>query len=201
MPYTVDQIEAAGGYSILYADPPWSYNDAGCSGAAAKEYKTMGTGAIAQLPIARLAAKDSVMFMWGTYPKIADLLELLPAWGFTFKSIAFQWIKLRGQHVDGSGKPFLGLGRWTRGNTEPCFLAVRGKPHRVHAGVSQLVTTVEEDLVVAPLGKHSAKPPEVRDRIVTLMGDLPRLELFARDRTPGWDIFGNEVESDIVLTP
>jgi N6-adenosine-specific RNA methylase IME4 len=196
---TLDEIEAAGGYPILYADPPWSYDDDKCGGGVGKEYKTMATTAIGDLPIARLAAKDAVLFIWGTYPKIADLLALIPRWGFTYKSIAFQWVKTRGSHEDGSGKPFLGLGRWTRGNTEPCFLAVRGKPHRVHQGVRQLVITPDEDLVIAPLGKHSAKPPEVRDRIVTLMGDLPRIELFAREKVPGWDAFGNEIESDVTL--
>lgn len=189
---TLEQIEAAGGYQILYADPPWSYQDASCSGGVGKEYKTMATTAIGNLPVSRLAAPDAVLFIWATYPKIADMFDLLPRWGFTFKSIAFQWIKTRGAFPDGSAKPFLGLGRWTRGNTEPCFLAVRGKPKRISCGVSQLITTLEEDLVVAPVGRHSAKPPEVRDRIVTLMGDLPRIELFARDRTPGWDVWGND---------
>ena len=196
---TIDQVEAAGGYPIIYADPPWSYKDDRCGGGVAKEYATMPTTAICDLPIARLAAKDAVLFLWGTYPKIADMLELLPHWGFEYKSIAFQWIKTRGKFDDGSGKPFLGLGRWTRGNTEPCFLAVRGKPKRIHQGVRQLVTTLEEDLVIAEVGRHSAKPAEVRDRIVTLMGDLPRIELFARERVSGWDCWGNECDSTLEM--
>lgn len=188
-----------GGYQIVYADPPWAYNDAGCRGAAQKEYSTMDTRSIGEIPVGSICAPDAVMFIWATYPKIEDLFPLLAAWGFTYKSIAFQWVKTRGEHPDGSLKTFMGLGRWTRGNTEPCFLAVRGKPHRVSAGVRQLITTLEEDLIVAPVGRHSAKPSETRDRIVTLMGDLPRIELFARTRTPGWDVWGNEVESDVTL--
>ncbi len=202
MTATIAQVQACGGYQIIYADPPWSYNDSGCIGAAAKEYETMDTRSIADLPIGDIAAKDAVMFMWGTYPKIADLLELIPRWGFTYKSIAFQWVKTKGKHPDGTDKAFFGLGRWTRGNTEPCFLATRGKPTRLSASVSQLVTTLDEDLVIAPVGRHSAKPPEVRDRIVKLMGDLPRIELFARERTPGWDVWGNDPElgaPDVIL--
>lgn len=199
MTYSVDQVRAAGGYSIILADPPWSYNDAGCRGAAEPHYATMDTRAIGDLPVGEIAAKDAVLFLWATYPKIADMLDLIPRWGFTFKSIAFQWLKTRGKQADGSDKPFFGLGRWTRGNTEPCFLAVRGKPARVSAGVSQIIHTLDEDLVVAPVGRHSAKPPEVRDRIVTLMGDLPRIELFARERVDGWDAWGNEIVSDVVL--
>lgn len=205
---TVEQVQEAGGYPILYADPPWSYNDAGCNGgvgatsAGVNHYETMKTVAIADLPVARIAARDAVMFIWGTYPKIADVLELIPRWGFTYKSIAFQWLKTRGKRDDGSDKPFFGLGRWTRGNTEPCFLAVRGKPKRISAGVSQLIETIEEDLVVAPVSRHSEKPAEVRTRIVTLIGDLPRIELFARQRVPGWDAWGDDPAlggSDVVL--
>jgi N6-adenosine-specific RNA methylase IME4 len=160
----------------------------------------MGFEQIASLPVADIAARDAVMFIWGTHPKLADVLALIPRWGFVYKSIAFMWVKTRGSYSDGSGKPFFGLGRWTRGNTEPCYLAVRGKPSRISAGVSQIVLGVD-DIVVAPVGRHSAKPPEVRQKIVDLMGPLRRIELFARERVPGWDCWGNEVESDVVLFP
>lgn len=110
-----------------------------------------------------------------------EALRLIEAWGFTYKSIAFQWVK---QNRSGKGY-FFGLGRWTRGNTEPCLIAVKGKPKRISASVSQLV--------FSPLRRHSEKPDEVRDRIVELMGDLPRIELFARNTAPGWDSWGNEV--------
>lgn len=201
---TVDEIERAGGYPVIYADPPWTYNDHSCNGGVGKVYKTLSAEAIARLPVARLAGADAVMFLWGTYPKLPEVLALIPRWGFTFKSIAFQWIKTRGVNVDGSGRPFLGLGRWTRGNSEPCFLCVRGKPERISASVSQLIFTAEQggsadDVFVAPVGKHSAKPPETRDKIVQLMGESPRLELFAREKVAGWDCWGNEVPADVVM--
>ena len=107
--------------------------------------------------------------MWATYPKMQEALDLIEAWGFKYKSIAFQWIK---QNRSGNGY-FFGLGRWTRGNTEPCLIAIKGKPKRISAGVGQLV--------FSPLRRHSQKPAEVRDKIVELMGDLPRIELFARE--------------------
>ena len=86
---------------------------------------------------------------------------------------------------------FFGLGRWTRGNTEPCLIAVKGKPKRINNSISQLI--------IEPIGKHSQKPDIVKDKIVSLIGDLPRVELFARQKTDGWDVWGNEVESDIRL--
>ena len=119
---------------------------------------------------------------------LREALKVIEAWGFTYKSIAFQWVK---QNRSGNGY-FFGLGRWTRGNTEPCLLAVKGKPKRISAGVGQLV--------FSPLRKHSQKPDEVRDRIVELMGDLPRIELFARETAPGWDSWGNEVPASSTET-
>lgn len=171
-------------YSIIYADPPWSYSDSGCSGAAAAQYATMSINELKQLPVnpavGGIAADDCVLFMWATYPKMQEALDLIEAWGFKYKSIAFQWIK---QNRSGNGY-FFGLGRWTRGNTEPCLIAIKGKPKRISAGVGQLV--------FSPLRRHSQKPAEVRDKIVELMGDLPRIELFAREAAPGWDAWGNE---------
>lgn len=189
MSWTLAGRTVDGLYPIIYADPPWAYDDAGCNGAAAAHYSTMSTGAIADIPVAQLAAKDAVMFMWATYPKMPDALELIKAWGFTYKSIAFQWLK-----IYKSGKPRFGLGRWTRGNTEPCLLAVKGKPHRVDNAVSQLIFS--EELIVSEIGRHSAKPAETKSRIIRLMGDLPAIELFAREATPGWDCWGNEVIDD-----
>lgn len=169
-------------YSILYADPPWKYADHGCKGAAAFHYPCMSLTDLATLPVPDLAADDCALFLWTTYPMIREALQLMDAWGFTYKTLAFQWVKTYSKSVD---KYFFGLGRWTRGNTEPCFLGVKGKPRRVSAKVSQLI--------VSPVRKHSRKPDEAREKIVELMGDLPRLELFARERVPGWDCWGDEV--------
>lgn len=120
-------------YSIIYADPPWSYSDSGCSGAAAAQYATMSINELKQLPVnpagGGIAADDCVLFMWATYPKMQEALDLIEAWGFKYKSIAFQWIK---QNRSGNGY-FFGLGRWTRGNTEPCLIAIKGKPKRISA--------------------------------------------------------------------
>lgn len=168
-------------YSIIYADPPWSYNDKNCAGAAEKEYNTMSLDKICELPISQIADKNCVLFIWATYPKIDETLKVIEAWGFKYKSIGFQWIKL---NKNGIGCYF-GLGRWTRGNTEPCLIAVKGKPKRISASVSQLV--------FAPITKHSEKPPVVRKKIIELIGDLPRIELFARQQADGWDCWGNEV--------
>lgn len=167
-------------YSIIYADPPWSYNDKSCQGNAAEHYQLMKDEDICGLPGKDIAADDCVLFLWATYPKLQEALDVIKAWGFKYKSIGFQWIK---QNKSGSGY-FFGLGRWTRGNTEPCLIAVKGKPKRMSASVGQLV--------FSPLREHSQKPDVVRDKIVELMGDLPRIELFARTTSPGWDCWGNE---------
>jgi len=168
-------------YSIIYADPPWSYSDKRCKGGVANHYNTMKVSDICDLPVKNIADKDCVLFMWATYPMLKEALQVIEAWEFTYKSIAFQWIK---QNKSGNGY-FFGLGRWTRGNTEPCLIAVKGKPKRISASVGQLV--------FSPLRKHSQKPDEVRDKIIELVGDLPRIELFAREKTPDWDAWGNEV--------
>lgn len=170
-------------YNIIYADPPWTYDDKHCDGNAADQYDTLKLADLCRLPASGIAAKDCVLLMWATYPKIREALFLIDAWGFTYKSIAFQWIK---QNKSGNGY-FFGLGRWTRGNTEPCLLAVKGKPKRISNAVSQLV--------FSPLREHSRKPAEVREHIVTLLGDLPRIELFARETAPGWDCWGYEAHS------
>lgn len=174
-------------YNIIYADPPWRYNDRKCNGACENHYSTMKIEDICKLPIKNIAADDCVLFLWTTYPMLQEAMLLIDSWGFKYKTIGFQWIK---QNKSGNGF-FFGLGRWTRGNTEPCLIAVKGKPKRMANNISQLV--------FSPIGAHSQKPEIVKENIVKLMGDLPRIELFARQKTEGWDVWGNEVESDIEL--
>ena len=171
-------------YNIIYADPPWKYNDKGCQGAAEKIYPTMTIEEMAELPINQISEKDCVLFMWATYPKIQEALDLIEKWGFTYKSIAFQWIK---QNKSGNGY-FFGLGRWTRGNTEPCLIATKGKPKRISTNVGQLI--------FSPLRNHSQKPDEAREKITELVGDLQRIELFARQHAEGWDCWGNEAPEE-----
>ena len=174
-------------YQIIYADPPWRYQDKGCNGNAESHYKTMSLSKICYLPIREIASLDCVLFMWATYPLLPEALTVIQHWGFKYKSIGFQWVKLNKKALT----PFYGLGRWTRGNTEPCLIATKGKPTRIAKNVFQLIQE--------PIRGHSQKPDKVRSEIVRLMGDLSRIELFARQKTDGWDVWGNEVESDINL--
>lgn len=122
--------------------------------------------------------------MWATFPMLREALETIEAWGFKYKTVAFVWIK---QNRSGDGL-FMGLGNWTRSNAEICLLATKGSPKRVGKAVRQTV--------VSPLERHSKKPDEIRDRIVELMGDIPRVELFARQLAPGWDAWGNEIQTE-----
>lgn len=176
-------------YNIIYADPPWNYNDPCNSGkrGAIHKYPTMSIEEIKKLPVRKIAADDSLLFLWVTFPLLQEGLDTIAAWGFKYKTIAFNWIK---QSKTGQSLHW-GMGNWTRANSEICLLGVRGNPKRVSAGV--------HSVVMSPLRKHSQKPDEVRDRIVELAGDLPRIELFARNETEGWHVWGNEVESDILF--
>ena len=136
---------------------------------------------ICDLPVKNLCSDNCVMFLWTTYPMLQEAFKLIESWGFKYKTIGFQWIK---QNKSGNGY-FFGLGRWTRGNSECCLIATKGKPKRINNSVSQLI--------VSPIQSHSKKPDETREKIVEVMGDLSRIELFARQSTKGWDVWGNEV--------
>ncbi len=179
----VDIFDTDKKYNIIYADPPWKYLDSGCNGACEKHYKTMTVNEICDLPIQNITDKDCVLFMWATYPMLKESLNVMDAWGFTYKTIGFQWIK-RNRKSEGY---FFGAGQWTRGNTEACLLAVKGNPHKfkINNGISQIID--------CPVGRHSSKPPIVRDKIIELLGDLTRIELFAREQADGWDCWGDEV--------
>ena len=116
------------------------------------------------------------------FPQLPEALRLIRAWGFTYKSVAFVWLK-KNKKADSW---FYGLGFWTRANAEVCLLATKGHPKRQAADIHQFI--------ISPIEAHSKKPDETRDKIVALMGDRPRVELFARQTPPGWDVWGNEVE-------
>ncbi|MFZ7181469.1 DNA methyltransferase [[Pasteurella] aerogenes] len=168
-------------YSIIYADPPWRYADKKCNGGAEKHYPTMSINDICNLPVKNIANKDAILFMWVTYPMLSEGLKVIDKWGFKYKTIGFQWVKTNRKDRNSF---FFGLGRWTRGNTECCLIATRGKPKRISTNVGQLI--------VEPLTRHSEKPDIVRDKIVQLMGDLPRIELFARTTKEHWHCWGND---------
>ena len=172
---------------MIYADPPWRYSAKRVQGAAEHHYPTMSINELCALPVADLAAPDSALFLWATFPQLPEALRLIHAWGFVYKTVAFVWLKQNRK----AGGWFYGLGFWTRGNAEVCLLATRGRPKRQAANVHQFI--------ISPIREHSRKPDEAREKIVALMGDVPRVELFARQSPPGWDVWGNEVEPSASL--
>lgn len=177
-------------YKCIMADPAWEYrvwSKKGQGRSAENHYPTMKLSDICALPVADLADTDCALFLWVTFPTLEQSFEVLRAWGFTYKTVAFCWCK---QNKKSPGF-FTGLGHYTRANAEICLLAVKGSPKRISKSVRQLI--------VSPIERHSKKPDEVRERIVQLFGDVPRIELFARERAAGWDAWGNETQSDIIL--
>lgn len=176
-------------YSVIYADPPWSYQDkreksstGRICGGASTYYPTMSLDEIKSLPVQSLADDNCLLFMWVTFPNLQEGLDTIAAWGFKYKTLGFSWLKTNKK----AGTPFFGIGSYTRSNCEVCLIGIKGKPKMASRAVSSAL--------LAPVGRHSAKPPEVRERIVKLMGEVPRIELFARESTEGWDCWGNEVE-------
>lgn len=180
----------SGKYAAIYADPAWRFKNWSMKELAVRgekwarrngrsPYSVMDTADICQLPVSNLAARDCVLFLWATYPKLPDALQVMEAWGFTFKSVAFTWVK---KNPKGSGWHF-GLGYWTCGNPEICLLGTRGRPRRVCNSVA--------NLVVSPRRDHSRKPDEVYDRIERLVPG-PYIELFARQTRPGWTSWGDQ---------
>ena len=176
-------------YKIIYADPPWKYNDKlgtnlATMGGYDRYYKGMEIEDICNLSIDNIADKDSILFLWITMPKLEDAFKVIKAWGFTYKTCAFTWIKQNPK----SNTIFKGVGRWVMGNAELVLLATKGKPKRIAMNISQVV--------LAKRGRHSQKPEEVRSRIVKLMGNVPKIELFARTKREGWDCWGNQLPKD-----
>lgn len=175
-------------YQIIYADPPWKYETwtelkteklrRKCGSLC---YPPMTIEDIKKLPISEIADDKCILFLWITMPKLNEVFDVIDSWGFIYKTVAFTWVK---QNPLGSGI-YSGLGHWTLANPELCLLATHKKfPKRI---------SPVKQLVFAPRSKHSKKPDIVRDRIIELVGDLPRIELFARQKVDGWDSWGNEV--------
>jgi N6-adenosine-specific RNA methylase IME4 len=176
-------------YRAIYADPPWHFRVRSPKGegrSATRHYPCMTLDSIRALPIGDLAATDSALFLWATDPMLPQALSVIEAWGFTFKTVAFHWVKSNRT----SGNYFTGMGYWTRANPEQCLLATRGSPKRKAKDVCRLVVSARRE--------HSRKPDEVRSRIERLV-DGPYLELFARQNVPGWAAWGNEVDDPIEL--
>lgn len=177
-------------YNIIYADPPWQYkvwSKKGNGRSAESHYKTLGIKEIVNMKefIKDISADDCVLFIWITYPCLKEAIQVIEEWGFTYKTCGFAWVKRNKK----ANSWFWGMGYWTRANSELCLIATKGKIKRISRKVHQIIDT--------PIEEHSKKPAIVRDRIVELMGDLPKIELFAREKADGWDVWGNEVNSDV----
>lgn len=173
-------------YNIIYADPPWRYSggkgkNSSKWGNSLSSYSCMKLKDLKKISVNTLADENCALFMWVTWPMYAEGLELIQSWGFKYKTCAFVWVK-----TYANNNPYCGMGYWTRSGSEYCLLAFRGELSRVSKSVYQIIES--------PVKKHSEKPEEVKERIIKLLGDLPRIELFARKQTPGWDVWGNETE-------
>jgi len=182
-------------YQIIYADPPWFFSTnygkidkSRLSGfGAGLRYKLMTDNELLNLPISELADNNCALFLWVVNSRIDFGIEVLKKWGFDYKTVAFNWIKVAKQ----SGIPNCRLGHWTLGGSELCLLGMKGYLKPIRRNVRQVIMHHR-------LG-HSVKPPIFREHLVELFGDVPRIELFARQKVEGWDCWGNEVETDIEL--
>ena len=173
------------GFEIIYADPPWSFDNWSEKGEDRnpnQHYDTMGWEEIAALPVGELASRNCACFLWAIDPLLDKAFETLRRWGFRFVTVAFTWAKL---NPSGQGYA-MGTGYYTRANPEICLLGMTGSMPRLDAGVRQLV--------VEPRREHSRKPDRIADDIVRLFGDRPRIELFARTKRSGWEAWGNQVD-------
>lgn len=172
-------------YKIIYADPPWQYrvySKKGQGRSAENHYHTMNIKDIMALPVDKIADKDCILFLWITFPCLKEGIEVMERWGFKYKTCGFNWVKRNKK----KNTYFIGLGFWTRSNSEVCLIGTKGQPKRVSKSVSQICD--------ARIMEHSKKPAEIRERIVELCGELPRVELFARDKVKGWDSLGDEID-------
>lgn len=176
-------------YKIIYADPPWSYrlDRTEKTRWPARHYPTLWIEQLKKMNIVDLADKNCALFIWATFPNLQECLDLIKAWWFEYKTVAFTWVKKN--KVANSW--FWWMGSLTRSNAEICLYAKKWNIKRISAGVHSVIDT--------PIQKHSKKPEEVRKRIIELMGDIPKVELFAREKTEWWDVWWNEVDSDITL--
>lgn len=176
-------------FGAISADPPWrfrTWSETNQNKATSKHYDLMTTEDIMTMPVQDLAAPDCVLFLWAVNPMLPQALEVMEAWGFKFKTVGFTWAKTTTK-TEWSWAPkwHIGLGYWTRANTELCLLGIRGKPKRVSKGVRQLL--------LAPRREHSRKPDLFFQEVERLV-DGPYLDLFSREARPGWSAWGNETE-------
>ena len=205
--------------NIIYADPPWKYQQTVKNGVLKRKdgtliYPSMSIKELKTLPVERICKEDAALFLWATMPLLQEALDVIKAWGFTYKTCFVNWVKTTKQ----GDRPAFGVGYYTRSNAELCLVAVKGKiasykrllPGEQERGASKMSSIVHQEdgscptnflalldqsstpVVMTPRREHSRKPACVRDMIVRLLGDIPRVELFAREQTPGWQTLGNQ---------
>lgn len=187
-------IPPAGGFDVILADPPWpmATNSAAKPGRnVRRHYPTMSLADIAAMPVRDIVARDAVLFMWITGPflVLGAHIPIMKAWGFTPSASGFVWVKTnkRAPAAFTERDLFMGGGFTTRKNAEFCLIGKRGRSLRGDAGVPEVI--------IAPVQEHSRKPVEARVRIERYVGPGRRkLELFAREQSPGWTAWGNEVD-------
>lgn len=183
-------------FNIIMADPPWAYkvySDKGKGRSAENHYSTMTIDNIKNIRVNDIAAKDSALILWVTSPCLPEGLEVMKAWGFKYKTVLFNWVKLNKHYKTNCNtkeefeKQFrMNLGFYTRTNVEFCLLGTKGKP------LTRLSKSIRQ-LVIEPMEEHSKKPDIVKTKIVELFGDLPKIELFARTCDDNWTCIGNEI--------
>jgi N6-adenosine-specific RNA methylase IME4 len=205
---TVFEAKPEGGWPVIYADPPWSfktYSEKGEGRSPKNHYPVMPLADICAMPIGDLAAKDAHLFLWSTAPHFVESLKVVAAWGFTYSTIGFTWIKTSSKAPATIFNPkclHWGMGRTTRANAEYVIYARRGKPARTnnkgvhsvivsHGDLDEWPEDWEGSVILAPVREHSRKPEEARERI-QLLCDGPYLELFARQQSEGWTAWGNQ---------
>ncbi len=184
-------------YNVIYADPPWkfhTYSHRGKGRSPNQHYDCMDAQSIRDLNVGDIAAQDAVLFLWVVQAQLEEAFALIKAWGFTFKTVAYTWVKIKG----GQDRLFyasedvrMGMGYHTRAGCEQMFLATRGKGYK-------RFSMGEPQVLLSPLREHSRKPDEIITSIERLVGDVPRIELFARTRRDGWDAWGNEIDKFVV---
>lgn len=178
-------------FPLIYADPPWAFrvwslNETNKMRTAENHYNggTMTIEQIKQMPVKQLAAKNCALVLWAVSPDIPGALDVMKAWGFEYVTVAFTWVK----QSKSQKSLHVGMGYYTRANPEICLLGKIGAPKRLSKEVQQLV--------LAPIGRHSHKPMEVAQAIERLFPG-PYLEMFSRQARKGWVSFGDEVQRDI----
>lgn len=180
-------------FEIILADPPWFYNsrankETSFRGGARSHYDLMKDADLLALPVNEIAAERSVLFLWATWPRLDFALQLIAAWGFTYKTCGFDWFK-----VNLNGGLFHGVGYYSKSNSEPCLLATKGQPLKPAThDVSMALEDFEQEAFKALRREHSRKPEEVHNRIERMYPTARKLEMFSRRQRPQWVSWGNE---------